>query len=144
MTFPQLNASLKNFLRGWLLVWGLKKCLVECATLCVKSEVILSDVHVWCLFRNVISFNESKMSSSFKLICPFLLASAAVYVLLLHTLCCNSKGTPNVAFVSFKILMEPMLIQKQTKPHMKAHLIESKHFMGSRGHFCFYIFTLFF
>ena len=105
--------------------------------------VTYRDVHVRCLFRNVISFNESKMSS-FKLICPFLLASAAVYVLLLHTLCCNSKGTPNVAFVSFKILMEPMLIQKQTKPHMKAHLIESKHFMGSRGHFCFYIFTLFF
>ena len=30
-----------NFLRGWLLVLGLKECLVECATLCVKSEVIL-------------------------------------------------------------------------------------------------------
>ena len=40
-TFTQLNARLKNFLMGWLLVLGLKACLVECATLCVKSEVIL-------------------------------------------------------------------------------------------------------
>ena len=42
MTFTQLKARLKNFLRGWLLALGLKECLVECATLCVKSEVILS------------------------------------------------------------------------------------------------------
>ena len=41
MTFTQLNARLKNFLMGWLLALGLKECLVECATLCVKSEVIL-------------------------------------------------------------------------------------------------------
>ena len=40
-TFTQLNARLKNFLRGWLLVLGLKEYLVECATLCIKSEVIL-------------------------------------------------------------------------------------------------------
>ena len=40
-TFTQLNARLKNFLRGCLLVLDLKECLVECATLCVKSEVIL-------------------------------------------------------------------------------------------------------
>ena len=26
-----LTARLKNFLRGWLLVLGLKECLVECA-----------------------------------------------------------------------------------------------------------------
>jgi hypothetical protein len=42
MTFTQLIARLKNFLRGWLLVLGLKECLVECATLYVKSEVILT------------------------------------------------------------------------------------------------------
>ena len=40
-TFTQLNTRLKNFLRGWLLVLGLKECLVERETLCVKSEVIL-------------------------------------------------------------------------------------------------------
>ena len=40
-TFTQLSARLKNFLRGWLLVSSLKECLKECATLCVKSEVIL-------------------------------------------------------------------------------------------------------
>ena len=40
-TFTQLNVRLKNFLKGWLLVLGLKECLVECATFCVKSEVML-------------------------------------------------------------------------------------------------------
>ena len=41
MTFTQLNAILKNFLMGWLLVLGLEEGYVECATLCVKSWVIL-------------------------------------------------------------------------------------------------------
>ena len=40
-TFTQLTTRLKNFLRGWLLIFGLKEGLVECATVCVKSEVIL-------------------------------------------------------------------------------------------------------
>ena len=40
-TFTQLTARLKNFLMGWLLVLGLKEGLVECATVCVKSEVTL-------------------------------------------------------------------------------------------------------
>ena len=40
-TFAQLGAKVKNFLRGWLLVLGLKEGLVECATVCVKSVVIL-------------------------------------------------------------------------------------------------------
>ena len=39
--FYKLTARLKNFLRGWLLVWGLKEGLVECATVCVESVVIL-------------------------------------------------------------------------------------------------------
>ena len=33
--------DLKTFLRGWLLVLGLEEGLVECATLCIKSWVIL-------------------------------------------------------------------------------------------------------
>ena len=37
-TFTQLTERLKM---GWLLVLGLKESLVECATVCVKSEVIL-------------------------------------------------------------------------------------------------------
>ena len=41
MTFTQLNARLKNILMGWLLLLGLKECMVECVTLCVKSEVML-------------------------------------------------------------------------------------------------------
>ena len=40
-TFTQLNTRLKNFVMGWLLVLGLKECLAECATLFVKSEVML-------------------------------------------------------------------------------------------------------
>ena len=39
-TFTQLIARLKNFLRGWILFLGLYEGLVECATVCVKSEVI--------------------------------------------------------------------------------------------------------
>ena len=41
MTFAQLSARLKNFLKGWLLVLDLKEVLVKCATVCVKSVVIL-------------------------------------------------------------------------------------------------------
>jgi hypothetical protein len=40
-TFAQLSARLKNFLGGWLLVLGIKEGLVECATVCIKSVVIL-------------------------------------------------------------------------------------------------------
>ena len=41
-TFTQLTARLKNFLRGWWLALGIKEGLVECGTVCVKSEVILA------------------------------------------------------------------------------------------------------
>ena len=41
-TFTQLNGSLKSFLKGWLLVLGLKEGLLERATVYVKSEVILA------------------------------------------------------------------------------------------------------
>ena len=40
-TFAQLSARLKNFLGRWLLVLGIKEGLVKCATVCVKSVVIL-------------------------------------------------------------------------------------------------------
>ena len=43
-TFTQLTTRLKNFLRGWLLVISLKKGLVEWATVCIKSEVILLNI----------------------------------------------------------------------------------------------------
>ena len=42
--FTQLTARLKNFLRGWLSILILKEGLLECATVCVKSEVILPDI----------------------------------------------------------------------------------------------------
>ena len=41
-TFTQLTARLKNFLMGWLLVLSLKEGLLECATVFIKSQVILS------------------------------------------------------------------------------------------------------
>ena len=41
MKFLQVCCNLKNFLRGWLLVLGLKEGLVKCATVCVKSGVML-------------------------------------------------------------------------------------------------------
>ena len=37
-----MPARLKNVLRGGFLVLGLKESMVEFATVCVKSEVILS------------------------------------------------------------------------------------------------------
>ena len=40
-TFTQVTARLNIFLMGWLLVLGLKEGLVECATVCIKSWVIL-------------------------------------------------------------------------------------------------------
>ena len=53
-TFTQLTARLENFLRGWLLVLGLKEGLVECATVCIKSEVILAQ----CLDPYIIVFTS--------------------------------------------------------------------------------------
>ena len=49
-----MTARLRNFLRDWLLFLGLKECLVERATLCVKSEVILMSrlVVVVCMLVN--------------------------------------------------------------------------------------------
>ena len=40
--------GLKNFLGGWLLVLGIKECLVECTTVCVKSVVILMHIDSDC------------------------------------------------------------------------------------------------
>ena len=39
--FVQVNSRLLEFLMRWLLVLDLKECLAECATVCVKSVVIL-------------------------------------------------------------------------------------------------------
>ena len=41
-TFWRLLLKWPQDLRGWLLVLGIKKGLVECATVCVKSVVILT------------------------------------------------------------------------------------------------------
>ena len=47
MIFVQPSSRLMYFLMGWLLVLGLKDCLVKCATVCVRSMVILRDVFTW-------------------------------------------------------------------------------------------------
>ena len=39
--FDNFYSRLKNFLRDWLLILGLKEGLEECVTAFVKSEVIL-------------------------------------------------------------------------------------------------------
>ena len=49
-TFAQLSARLKNFLGSWLLVLGIKEGLVECATVCVKSVVILRNMFCFYFF----------------------------------------------------------------------------------------------
>ena len=56
-TFTQLTKRLNNFLRGWLLILDLKEGLVECATVCIKSEVILMVyvVNVKCMKLTYIS-----------------------------------------------------------------------------------------
>ena len=45
-TFTQLTTRRNFFLMGWLLVLGLEEGLVECATLCIKSWVILLNSEV--------------------------------------------------------------------------------------------------
>ena len=61
-TYTQLTARLKNFLRGWLLVLGLKEGLVKCATVCIKSEVILPTSMYVCVHheKNQVEFQELK------------------------------------------------------------------------------------
>ena len=67
-TFAQLSARLKNFLRGWLLVLGLKEGLVEFATVCVKSVVMLGrvrgmDRYFWFVNQTEKQLNSQKCSS---------------------------------------------------------------------------------
>ena len=62
-TFVQPSARLKNFLRGWLLVLGLKEGLVECATVCVKSVVILM-----CNVGKIVFFKVNPDITDFKVL----------------------------------------------------------------------------
>ena len=48
MIFVQPSSRLMYFLMGWLLVLGLKDCLVKCATVCVRSMVILLYIGPFC------------------------------------------------------------------------------------------------
>ena len=78
-TFTQLTAQLKNFLRGWLSILGLKEGLVECATVCVKSEVILISI--------VDHFAVAEMQYKFNTALIFHVATGHnIQVLILHNL----------------------------------------------------------
>ena len=61
-TFTQVTTRLKTFLVGWLLVLGLKEGLVECATVCVKSWVILTYINEYIPTKYVLPHNLSKVS----------------------------------------------------------------------------------
>ena len=74
MAFAQLTARLKNFLRDWLLVLGLKEGLVECATVCVKSVVILAK-------PNNVPFNHQNHNiTNMKSYANIIFVCAAIYV----------------------------------------------------------------
>ena len=45
---------------GWLLVLGQKECLVECATLCVKSEVMLDIMVALCFYLQLQWINQDQ------------------------------------------------------------------------------------
>ena len=51
MIFVQPTSRRMEFLMGWLLVLGLKKGLLECATACIKSEIILKYIRIIDLVR---------------------------------------------------------------------------------------------
>ena len=64
MTFTQLIAKFKNFLMSWLLVLRLKESLLECATVCGKSEVILIVNIEYCFIHNNIKYQYVSTSTS--------------------------------------------------------------------------------
>ena len=86
-SFTQLTPRLYNFLRLWLLVLGLKEGLVECATVCVKSEVILEH---YCEAKMNFTVNYEKAILSHSHLPPVLLHSLLqkdiypLYVILFH------------------------------------------------------------
>ena len=55
--FDNFCSRLTDFLGGWLLVCGIKEGMVECATVCVKSVVILN------VFLHGMSFSSSDIVS---------------------------------------------------------------------------------
>ena len=54
--FVQVNSRLLEFLMRWLLVLDLKEGLAECATVCVKSVVILKPTMSRSIFQSPFDF----------------------------------------------------------------------------------------
>ena len=90
MTYTQVTARLENFVAGWLLVLGLKEGQVECATVCVKSEVILYNYDV-CCFKNR-SLPSGKMFSVLYSFCQKQICNVL----------CNKKSFPNYFKLPFE------------------------------------------
>ena len=89
-TFVQLSARLKNFFRGWLLVLSPNEGLVECATVCVKSEVIL-------VFSYAGKWKDERQNKY--LLKKFgLISSASKFTLGILRVCKNSKSYSNTKF----------------------------------------------
>ena len=65
-TFAQPSARLKNFLGGWLLVLGINESLVECATMCIKSVVLLPSIPSW---NNWLKMGQLSLRS-LAMLCP--------------------------------------------------------------------------
>ena len=61
-TFTQLTVRINEFLVGWLLFLGLKEGLLECAIVCVKSWVILTN---YCQGVNVLFSIYTKTKTLF-------------------------------------------------------------------------------
>ena len=124
-TFTQLTARLKNFLRGWLLVLGLKEGLVECATVCVKSEVILEH---YCEAKMNFTVNYEKAILSHSHLPPVLLHSLLqkdIYPSMLFFFTCKYYTCTNITkrglhWPSFKLSITVTVHQRTTlgwEPH---------------------------
>ena len=79
-TFVQLSARLKTFLGGWLLVLGIKERLVECATVCVKSVVILMRKPF------LLKFGLSEKHTKFEKIFLMVLTNQLIYLVNVKTM----------------------------------------------------------
>ena len=94
---------------GWLLVLGLKECLVDCATLCVKSEVMLLYMYLGkAVFLTFVSgknhsYNTSKFLFVFIIVQSFLpilttfLTFSAKQLLHTVTVSCNEESHYNLS-----------------------------------------------
>jgi hypothetical protein len=63
--FYSIEHKTQKLSNGWLLVLCLKECLVECATLYVKSEVILIGIGYVYIYKLLTKYRGSPLSTIF-------------------------------------------------------------------------------